>query len=232
MVAAGQNDHLVAMHSDIADGVKIIRDTTCGFDRGDDLQACVEEDQRVVFFAGLSGDSIGPLGLLMQCTFLESLVIVGKRRHRRQLIHRTVLSKLVQRGGWVIVAAHQESIVGERHASEPPETPCGETAGPAGRQRLWVGIVARSDEVHAGMGTIVRGDRQHPAGQHAEASRSRGHISQLSHPPRVDVAAPPQLPTVGMRPGGAHACSCVLGEPERTEELGQQVRRQQDIHAP
>eukprot|EP00964_Phaeocystis_antarctica_P060054 scaffold35776_cov63-Phaeocystis_antarctica.AAC.2 len=25
---------------------------------------------------------------------------------------------------------------------------------------------------------------------------------------------------------------CVLGEPERAEELGQQVRRQQDIHAP
>eukprot|EP00964_Phaeocystis_antarctica_P028320 scaffold15971_cov76-Phaeocystis_antarctica.AAC.4 len=35
-----------------------------------------------------------------------------------------------------------------------------------------------------------------------------------------------------MRPGAAHACSCVLGEPERAEELGQQVRRQQDIHAP
>ena len=35
-----------------------------------------------------------------------------------------------------------------------------------------------------------------------------------------------------MRPGGAHARSCVLGEPERAEELGQQVWRQQDIHAP
>eukprot|EP00964_Phaeocystis_antarctica_P089862 scaffold57411_cov65-Phaeocystis_antarctica.AAC.8 len=72
----------------------------------------------------------------------------------------------------------------------------------------------------------------HAAGQHAETSQFVGHISQLSHPPRVDVAAPPQLPAVGMRPGSAHACGCVLGEPERTEELGQQVGRQQDIHAP
>eukprot|EP00964_Phaeocystis_antarctica_P034567 scaffold19672_cov71-Phaeocystis_antarctica.AAC.2 len=35
-----------------------------------------------------------------------------------------------------------------------------------------------------------------------------------------------------MRPGGAHTCGCVLGKRERAEELGQQVRRQQDIHAP
>eukprot|EP00964_Phaeocystis_antarctica_P160530 scaffold132186_cov78-Phaeocystis_antarctica.AAC.2 len=79
---------------------------------------------------------------------------------------------------------------------------------------------------------IARGDHQHAAGQHAEATRFIGHISQLSHNPRVDVAAPPQLPAVGTRPGRAHACSCVLREPERAEELGQQVRRQQDIHAP
>ena len=77
-----------------------------------------------------------------------------------------------------------------------------------------------------------RGDRQHATGQHAEAIRFTVHSSQLPHTPRVDVAAPPQLPAVGMRPGGAHARSCVLGEPERAEELGQQVRRQQDIHAP
>jgi hypothetical protein len=80
--------------------------------------------------------------------------------------------------------------------------------------------------------SLARGDRQHAAGQHAEASRVLGHTSQLPHTPRVDVAAPPQLPAVGMRPGGAHACSCVLGAPERAEELGQQVRRQQDIHTP
>eukprot|EP00964_Phaeocystis_antarctica_P114297 scaffold78280_cov71-Phaeocystis_antarctica.AAC.1 len=78
----------------------------------------------------------------------------------------------------------------------------------------------------------ARGDRQHAAGQHTEATRSRGHISQLPLTLRVDVAAPPQLPAVGTRPGGAHACGCVLGQPERAEELGQQVRRQQDIHAP
>eukprot|EP00964_Phaeocystis_antarctica_P002518 scaffold1319_cov64-Phaeocystis_antarctica.AAC.1 len=58
------------------------------------------------------------------------------------------------------------------------------------------------------------------------------HISQLSHTPRVDVVASPQLPAVRTGPGGAHARSCVIGEPERAEELGQQVRRQQDIHAP
>eukprot|EP00964_Phaeocystis_antarctica_P159311 scaffold130295_cov63-Phaeocystis_antarctica.AAC.7 len=110
--------------------------------------------------------------------------------------------------------------------------PCGETAGLAGRQRLWVGIVARSDEIHANVVTPARGDRQHAAGQHAKASRVRGHISQLSRTPRVDIAASPQLPAVGTRPGGAHACNCVLGEPERAEELGQQVRRQQDIHTP
>ena len=44
MAVAGQNDHLVAMHSDVADGIpilidiiKIPRDTTCVLDRGDDL---------------------------------------------------------------------------------------------------------------------------------------------------------------------------------------------------
>eukprot|EP00964_Phaeocystis_antarctica_P024679 scaffold13829_cov69-Phaeocystis_antarctica.AAC.6 len=40
------------------------------------------------------------------------------------------------------------------------------------------------------------------------------------------------MPAVSTRPGGAHACCCVFGEPERAEELGQQVRRQQHIHAP
>eukprot|EP00964_Phaeocystis_antarctica_P076224 scaffold47117_cov65-Phaeocystis_antarctica.AAC.8 len=38
------------------------------------------------------------------------------------------------------------------------------------------------------------------------------------------------------RVGASASCrtllGCVLGEPERAEELGQQVRRQQDIHAP
>eukprot|EP00964_Phaeocystis_antarctica_P076100 scaffold47028_cov87-Phaeocystis_antarctica.AAC.3 len=93
--------------------------------------------------------------------------------------------------------------------------PCGETAGPAGRQRLRIGIVARSDELHGGLAvSLARADRQHTAGQHAEAIRSRGHISQLPHTRRVDVGASPQLPAVGTRPGGAHACSCVLGEPE------------------
>eukprot|EP00964_Phaeocystis_antarctica_P057742 scaffold34197_cov70-Phaeocystis_antarctica.AAC.7 len=77
-------------------------------------------------------------------------------------------------------------------------------------------LLAR-DELHAAYGAIgdtARGDRQHAAGQHAEAIRFLGHISQQSHPPRVDVAASPQLPAVGTGPGGAHACSCVLGEPE------------------
>eukprot|EP00964_Phaeocystis_antarctica_P006674 scaffold3608_cov65-Phaeocystis_antarctica.AAC.7 len=109
---------------------------------------------------------------------------------------------------------------------------CCETAGPAGRQRLRIGIVARGDESYATGVKLARGDRQHAAGQHAEAIRALRHISQLPHTPRVDVATPPQLPAVGTRPGGAHACGCVLGEPERAEELGQQVRRQQDIHAP
>eukprot|EP00964_Phaeocystis_antarctica_P013697 scaffold7516_cov81-Phaeocystis_antarctica.AAC.3 len=148
------------------------------------------------------------------------MAIVGKHRHRRQLIHRAVRSKLVQCDGCGAQVASQESIVGERQAHEPFETPCGETAGLVGRQRLWVGIAARSDELHGGLAVILaRGDSQHAAGQ-------------LSHPRRVDAAASPQLPAVGTRPGGAHARSCVLGEPERAEELGQQVRRQQDIHAP
>eukprot|EP00964_Phaeocystis_antarctica_P117540 scaffold81363_cov68-Phaeocystis_antarctica.AAC.3 len=229
MVVGGQNDHLVAMHSDVADGfilllIKTLRDTTRGLDRGDDLQVSVKEEQRVAAsFDGLS-DSICPLSLL---------VIVGKRRHRRQLIHWAVLCKFVQCSGGIIPAAHQESIVGERQAHGPIETLCGETAGLAGRQRLRVGIVARSDELHAARAVqLARSDRQHAAGQHAEAIRSLRHISQLSQTPRVNVAAPPQLPAVGMRPGGAHARGCVLGEPERAEELGQQVRRQQDIHAP
>eukprot|EP00964_Phaeocystis_antarctica_P111310 scaffold75668_cov75-Phaeocystis_antarctica.AAC.4 len=218
MGVIGQNDYLVAMHSDVADGlviiiINILRGNICGLDRGDDLQVSVKEDQRVASFVGIS-DSIGPLSLLMHCTFLESSVIVGMLRHRRQLIHRAVLSEL---------------------AREAPEAPCGETAGPAGRQSLWVGIAARSDELHAARYLVViitRGNRQHAAGQHAEASRVYGHTSQPPLTPRVDVAASPQLPAVGTRPGGAHTCSGVLREPERAEELGQQVRRQQDIHAP
>eukprot|EP00964_Phaeocystis_antarctica_P015554 scaffold8616_cov76-Phaeocystis_antarctica.AAC.6 len=149
----------------------------------------------------------------MHCASRESSTIVGKHRHRRQLIHRAVQSKLVQCGRCVAQAASQESVVCERQAHEPLETPCGETAGPVGRQRLRSGIVARSDELHGGLtavGMLARGvcDRQHAAGQ-------------LLHPRRVDVAASPQLPAVGTRPGGAHACSCVFGEPERAEELGQ-----------
>eukprot|EP00964_Phaeocystis_antarctica_P107319 scaffold72067_cov63-Phaeocystis_antarctica.AAC.4 len=123
----------------------------------------------------------------------------------------------------MVGVAHEESIVGEYHAHRPLEIPCGETAGLAGRQGLRVGIVARSDEFHSAL---------HAAGQHAETIRVRGHISQLPLTPRVDIAAPPQLPAIGTGPGGAHARSCVLGEPERAEELGQQVRRQQDVHAP
>eukprot|EP00964_Phaeocystis_antarctica_P060119 scaffold35820_cov65-Phaeocystis_antarctica.AAC.12 len=127
------------------------------------------------------------------------------------------------------------AVANRAEAIEPLERRCGETAGPTGRQRLWVAIVACSDELHAAFAVTLhaaRGDRQHATGQHAEAIRVLGHTSQLSHPPRVDVAAPPQLPAVGMRPGGTHACGCVLGELERAEELGQQIRRQQDIHAP
>eukprot|EP00964_Phaeocystis_antarctica_P028261 scaffold15942_cov74-Phaeocystis_antarctica.AAC.4 len=171
MAVAGQNDHLVAMHSDVADGlvitsISILRGTTCGLDRGDDLQVGVKEEQRVAFSFVLS-DSIGPPSLLMHCTLLEPIAIVGKRRRRRQRIHRTVLCKLVQRSGWVDVGsvAHQESIVGERQARGPIERRCGETAGPAGRQRLRVGIVACSDEPHAAFAAILaRGDRQHTAG--------------------------------------------------------------------
>eukprot|EP00964_Phaeocystis_antarctica_P026697 scaffold15038_cov74-Phaeocystis_antarctica.AAC.6 len=140
------------MHSDVADGFVILisnmlRGIARGFKYGDDLQVCVEEDQRGGSIFAIS-DSIGPLSLLMHCASRESSV--GKHRHRRQLIHRAVLSELVQWGGRVVVAANQESIVGERQAHEaPPEMPYGETAGPVGRQRLRVGIVARSDELHA-----------------------------------------------------------------------------------
>eukprot|EP00964_Phaeocystis_antarctica_P054826 scaffold32260_cov70-Phaeocystis_antarctica.AAC.3 len=233
MIVASQNDHLVAMHSDVADwsAFVILRGTTCGFDCGDDLQVNIKEEQRVASFIVMS-DSIGLLSLLVHCTSLESLVILGKHRHRRHFIHQAVLSKFVQRAGRVLPAAHQESIVGERHAYGPLETPCGQTAGPAGHQRLRVGIAARSDEFYATAVKLARGDRQHAAGQHAKATRLIGRISQLSHTPWVDVAAPPQLSAVGTRPSGAHGCGCVLGEPERAEELGQQVRRQQDIHTP
>eukprot|EP00964_Phaeocystis_antarctica_P052659 scaffold30849_cov75-Phaeocystis_antarctica.AAC.3 len=90
MVVAGQNEHLVAMHSEVADGsvllIKLLRDTTRGLDRGDNLQVSIKEDQRVASCFVLF-ESIGPLSLLVHCTPLESSIIVGKRRHRRQLIH-------------------------------------------------------------------------------------------------------------------------------------------------
>eukprot|EP00964_Phaeocystis_antarctica_P146041 scaffold112231_cov84-Phaeocystis_antarctica.AAC.3 len=167
MVVGGQNEHLVAMHSDVADGfvrsvivIKLLRDTTCALDRGDDLQVRVKEDQRVVSSFGLS-ESIGPLSLLMHYTPHESVAIVGKRRHRRQLIHRTVQSELVQSSRWFAQVASQESVVGERQAHGPLEILCGETAGPVGGQRLWVAIVARTDEFYGGLeaASIARGDR-------------------------------------------------------------------------
>merc|ERR1712086_419731 len=76
MVVAGQNDHLVAMHSDVADGhvkiISIVQDITCGLDRGDDLQVGVKKDHRLVSVIRL-GESIGPLSLLMHCTLREPL---------------------------------------------------------------------------------------------------------------------------------------------------------------
>ena len=65
MVVAGQNDHLVAMHSDVADGHVIIRilwDITCGLDCGEDLQVGVKEDQRLVFSCGMYADKYPPRG--------------------------------------------------------------------------------------------------------------------------------------------------------------------------
>eukprot|EP00964_Phaeocystis_antarctica_P030165 scaffold17007_cov91-Phaeocystis_antarctica.AAC.2 len=178
-------------------------------------RVCIKDDHRLISPIAISSDSINPLSLLVHCTPPEPSFIVGKHRHLRQLIHRTVLSELVQCGGLVVEAASYESVVGARQAHGPIEKRCGEAAGPAGRQRLQVGIAACSDEFQAAcVVSIARGDRQHATGQHAEAIRSLGHTSQLSHTPRVDVAAPPQLPAVGTRPGGAHACGCVLGKTE------------------
>ena len=110
-------------------------------------------------------ESKGTLRLLMHCTSPESSAILGKRRNSRQLIHRGVKRELVQCSGWVVVIASQESVVGARQAREHLKTPRGETAGPAGRQRLRVGIVARSDKVYGGNAfALARGDRQHAAG--------------------------------------------------------------------
>ena len=61
MVITGQNDHLVAMHSDVADGYVILRSIlrgNSGLDRGNDLQVCVKEDQRVVSSFVLSDSTL------------------------------------------------------------------------------------------------------------------------------------------------------------------------------
>ena len=128
MVGTGQHNDLVAMHSDVADGyvilTSILRAITRVLDCGYNLQACVKQDQPLVSretdFIHRVGRCIGPLRLLMHCTSVISL-IVGEGRHRRQFIHLPVLSKLKQRGGWMVDVAHQESVVGERHAHGPDQ---------------------------------------------------------------------------------------------------------------
>ena len=69
---------------------------------------------------------------------------------------------------------------------------------------------------------IGRPNIQHPRLCWVDAAGSRW----------VDAAESAQLPAVGARPGGAHARGCVIGEPERAEQLEKQVRRHQDVHAP
>eukprot|EP00964_Phaeocystis_antarctica_P065117 scaffold39233_cov77-Phaeocystis_antarctica.AAC.2 len=102
MDVAGQNDHLVAMHCDVADGF-----------------ACIKDDNGIASIFAKISDSIGPMSLLMHCVSRNSFAIVGKRRHRRQQIHRAVQSELVQCSRWFPKAASQESIVGERQAHGP-----------------------------------------------------------------------------------------------------------------
>ena len=119
-----------------------------------------------------------------------------------------------------------------------------DAARPEVLRRELVGIGTRSDEPHL-VWLEVRSpaECQHATGQHAELLRRHGiasittaslyaQLHQLPCDARVDVAAPPQLPAVGVRPGGAHACGCVLREPDRAEQPGQQIWRQQEINAP
>eukprot|EP00964_Phaeocystis_antarctica_P050697 scaffold29513_cov51-Phaeocystis_antarctica.AAC.2 len=100
------------------------------------------------------------------------------------------------------------------------ESPCGETAGwnhckVAGRK---VGIYALCDKFQATAVGLA----------HCDHERAVGISAQL---PNSTRPASPHLPAEGTEPGGAHACNCVIGEHERAEDPGQQVRRQQDIHA-
>ena len=66
MALAGQNDHLIAMHSDAADGhVLPMLLGFNGLNSGDDLQVGIKEDHRIA--PRFSDDTIGPLSLLVHC---------------------------------------------------------------------------------------------------------------------------------------------------------------------
>ena len=102
----------------------------------------------------------------MHCTSVISL-IVGEGRHRRQFIHVPVLSKHNLNNavdGWSTLHTRSPSLVSAMPMGQTKgdQRLCGETAGLAGRQRLWVGVVAQSNEAHPTPPIRpARADRQH-----------------------------------------------------------------------
>ena len=58
MALAGQNDHLVGMHSDVADVFTFIYNLITGLNCGDKLQVCIKEDHGIASLVGAADDSI------------------------------------------------------------------------------------------------------------------------------------------------------------------------------